>query len=99
MRTLFNHKSAVKPNLSGKATLVVDCGYLRKAVLKWWIETKGNLLGTMVRSLKFNPFTFGKDSEKQANDVNKPQNISPESFRLPGDNANVRGQPRPASKA
>ena len=81
MRTLFNVKGSGKPNLAGQATLVIDRGYFRQAVLKWWLETGGDVLGTVMRGLKFNSFTFGKDNVKDSGSAERPMNVSPDSFR------------------
>ncbi len=67
MKTVFNFKSGTKPNLSGKATLAVDIGYMRAALLAWWLETGADIMGTVMRGLNFVPFTFSKgDKEKSA---------------------------------
>ena len=39
IRAIFNFKGSGKPNLSGVATLAIDCGYTRIAILSWWLAT------------------------------------------------------------
>ena len=82
MRDLYGVRGFCKPNVPGRATLGVDRGHLLREQLMWWLETGGGILGTIMCSLKINPFTFGKDGNKRTGaDDERPQNISPESFR------------------
>ena len=82
MRDLFGVKGSAKLNISSRATLGVDHGYLLREQLVWWLEIGEDILGTIMRGLKINPFTFGKDDNKRTGAVDeRPQNISPESFR------------------
>ena len=82
MRDLFGVKGSAKLNISSRATLGVDHGYLLREQLVWWLEIGEDILGTIMRGLKINPFTFGKDDNKRTGaDDERPQNISPESFR------------------
>ena len=48
MKDLFNVKGSSKPNLAGRATLVIDRGYFKQAMLRWWLETGGSVLGTIM---------------------------------------------------
>ena len=41
LRALFQVKGSAKSNLSSRATLVVDRGYLLLSQFKWWLETGG----------------------------------------------------------
>ena len=81
MKALFNVKGSSKPNLAGRASLAIDRGYFRQGILKWWLETGGDVLGTVMRDLKFNPFTFGKEGAKSSGSADSPMNVSPDSFR------------------
>ena len=77
-RDLFGVKGSAKPNPSGRATLGVDHGYLLREQLVWWLETGRDILGTIMRGLRINPFALGKDDNKRTEaDDECPQNISP----------------------
>ena len=65
MRDLLGVKGSTKPNLSGRATLGVDRGYLLGEQLVWWLETGGDILSTIMRGLKINPFTLAKTTTKE----------------------------------
>ena len=65
MRDLLGVKGSTKPNLSGRATLGVDRGYLLREQLVWWLETGGDILSTIMRGLKINPFTLAKTTTKE----------------------------------
>ena len=41
MKDLFNVKGSSKPNLAGRATLLIDREYFKQAILRWWLETGG----------------------------------------------------------
>ena len=60
MCLLFNITGFAKPNLSRQATLAMECGFMRVALLQWWLETD-NIFSTLVRGLLFSLFTFGKE--------------------------------------
>ena len=78
MRDLFGMKGSANPNLSGRTTLGIDHGYLLREQLVWWLETGRDILGTIMRGLRINPFALGKDDNKRTEaDDECPQNISP----------------------
>ena len=43
MQGLFNVKDSSKLNLAGRATLIIDQGYSRQGILKWWVEAGGDV--------------------------------------------------------
>ena len=78
--TFLGPLSIKTTHLAGRATLVIDRGYFKQAILRWWLETGGDVLGTIMRGLKFNPFTFGKEEAKANGSADRPMHISPDSF-------------------
>ena len=81
MKDLFNVKGSSKPNLAGRATLVIDRGYFKQDILRWWLEIGGDVLGTIMRGLKINPFTFDKEEAKANGSADRSIHISPDTFR------------------
>ena len=92
MRDVFNIKSNSKPNLLGKATLAIDRGYMRVAILAWWLETGGDILDTVMRGQGFVPFTFGKEKKNNSNSSGNNNNNSDDEVQvqnIPLDSAKI----------
>ncbi len=83
MKTLFNSKFEKKPNLSGKATLAIDRGYTRVAILAWWLATGGDVIGTLMRGQGWCPFTFGQEKKKKSS-IKKEGDAEPENIPVDG---------------
>ena len=65
MKSFFKKKNPDKLNLSGQATLAVDRGYMRLALLSWWLSTGGDIIGTVMRGMNWVPYTFGDEKKKK----------------------------------